>query len=142
MKLQTVQEFKIAEGIKVGQVYKNYLERVKIVKTSPFKDEVEVDKWAPNQPTVRIKLKKAIIKNYQLITEQSNDGLMVIGKTPADDKKIGKFAIKGKYHAEFIKDGRFWIFPEKQENYDALELELEKQFTRLGIDVRFEGMWN
>jgi hypothetical protein len=35
----------------------------------------------------------------------------------------------------------YWFFKEEEENFDALEIELEKEFAQRGINARFEAQF-
>lgn len=78
----------------------------------------------------------------QKVTESSEEtGLMVIGRTSADNNKIGNIADDLGYHAEWNHREGYWLFPEEEDMYDELEAELEKAFTKKKVNARFEGIF-
>lgn len=68
-------------------------------------------------------------------------GLMVIGRTNSDNNKIGKVIDDEGFHAEWNAREGYWLFPEEEDSYDDLEMELDKLFSKKGIDARFEGIF-
>jgi hypothetical protein len=80
-----------------------------------------------------------ILAESKLIKEES--GLMVIGRTPLDNNSIGDFVEEEGFHAEWDAREGYWLFPEEEENYDNLEIELEREFNKRGINARFEGIF-
>lgn len=78
----------------------------------------------------------------QKVTESSEEtGLMVTGRTSADNNKIGDIADDLGYHAEWNHREGYWLFPEEEDMYDELEAELEKAFTKKKVNARFEGIF-
>ena len=76
------------------------------------------------------------------VTESSEEtGLMVTGRTSADNNKIGDIADNLGYHAEWNHREGYWLFPEEEDMYDELEAELEKAFTKKKVNARFEGIF-
>lgn len=76
------------------------------------------------------------------VTESSEEtGLMVTGRTSADNNKIGDIADDLGYHAEWNHREGYWLFPEEEDMYDELEAELEKAFTKKKVNARFEGIF-
>jgi hypothetical protein len=72
---------------------------------------------------------------------KSESGLMVFGKTNLDNNKIGDWLDDSDYTAEWNAREGYWLFPEEEDGYDALEAELEKAFTKARINARFEGIF-
>jgi len=69
-------------------------------------------------------------------------GLMVVGRTPEDNTKIGEMLQDlDNLHAEWNAREGYWLFPEEEDLYDALEKELDIHFANYGIDARFEGIF-
>ncbi len=83
------------------------------------------------------------IQTFESFLNEGNEekGLMVIGRTTLDNNKIQKWLDKSDYHAEFNAREGYWLFPEEEDTYDALEAELEKEFSKAGINARFEGIF-
>lgn len=76
------------------------------------------------------------------VNESKNDtGLMVFGRTKIDNNKIGEIADDLGLHAEWDSREGYWLFPEEEDMYDELEMELDKAFGKKGINARFEGIF-
>lgn len=90
-----------------------------------------------------IALVKEYIKRLQIknIKESNNSGLMVFGKTQHDNNAIADMIDGSEFSAEWNAREGYWFFPEEESAYDELEMQLEKEFNRLGIDARFEGIF-
>jgi hypothetical protein len=82
-----------------------------------------------------------ILKNLMISEAKNETGLMVIGKTQSDNNKIGKIADDLGFHAEWNAREGYWLFPEDEDNYDELEIELDKAFGKKGVNARFEGIF-
>lgn len=72
---------------------------------------------------------------------KGESGLMVFGKTNLDNNKIGDWLDDSDYTAEWNAREGYWLFPEEEDEYDELEAELEKAFTKARINARFEGIF-
>lgn len=71
------------------------------------------------------------------IKEARNQNLMFKPSSSSDFKKLVKWLDKSPYHADVYKD--YVVFPE--DDLDALEMELDKEFVKLGIDGYFEAVY-
>jgi len=76
-----------------------------------------------------------------LYEESGESGLMVFGRSTIDNNKIQKWLDTSNYTAEWNAREGYWLFPEDEDSYDELEMELDKAFTRAGINARFEGVF-
>lgn len=76
--------------------------------------------------------------------EDTTTGLIVKGDTPEENQKIGSMLREpeAQYHAEWVEDGQYWLFPEEESTYDALEQQLTLEFTTRGICASFEGVFS
>lgn len=100
---------------------------------------------------IKMKLNKqevALVKEYakslrskKLIKESKRSGLIVVGRTSTDDNAIADMVDESDYYAEWNSREGYWLFPEEEGSYDDLEMELEKEFNRRGINARFEGIF-
>lgn len=90
--------------------------------------------------TNKKRLKANENKKSRINESKESSGLMVIGRTKSDNDKIGEFIKSSDYWAEWNEEG-YWLFDEKEETYDALERELDKEFIKLKIDARFDGIF-
>jgi hypothetical protein len=97
-------------------------------------DMTELDKKGQDM------MKKLGIKE-SINEAKSESGLMVFGKTNLDNNKIGDWLDDSDYTAEWNAREGYWLFPEEEDGYDALEAELEKAFTKARINARFEGIF-
>jgi len=71
-------------------------------------------------------------------------GLIVTGRTQFDNNLIGDWLASEDcdLHAEWnVREGH-WFFEEKESFYDVLEAIIDQDFLNLGIDARFEGVFN
>ncbi len=84
-------------------------------------------------------LKEIIREEIKKINERNDQGLIVYPSTRQDKDKIQKWVDTSDYYAEWDREGYF-MFPEKPSMYDELERELEKEFNKLKINARFEGI--
>lgn len=89
------------------------------------------------------KMVKTIKSVFESTTNESKNetGLMVIGRTGLDNNKIGEIVDDLGFYAEWNSREGYWLFPEDEENYDDLEMELEKAFRKEGVNARFEGIF-
>lgn len=87
------------------------------------------------------KIGQKLLKSITVNESKNDTGLMVIGKTKIDNNKIGEIADDLGLHAEWDARAGYWLFPEEEDNYDELEIELVKAFTKKGINARFEGIF-
>ena len=85
--------------------------------------------------------KLANIAKKFLKESKIESGLMVFGKTTLDNNSIGDMIDESDYYAEWNTREGFWLFPEEEGNYDSLEIELQREFNKRGIDARFEGIF-
>lgn len=75
----------------------------------------------------------------QPIVEKAETGLYVYPSSQADFKKLEKWLDASDYYGEVDDRRGFVFFPEEKQNYDALEMELDKEFVKAKISARFEG---
>ncbi len=87
----------------------------------------------------RTRLKEIIRDEIKKINENSETGLMVYPSTSQDKFKIDKWLETADWFGGWDREGYFF-FPENQSMYDELEKELEKEFYKLKINARFEGI--
>jgi hypothetical protein len=68
-------------------------------------------------------------------------GLIVVGKTPLDNDSISELMEDPDFDYYGVWNTRegYWFFKEDEENIDELELELQREFDRAGINARFES---
>lgn len=85
-------------------------------------------------------LKEIIRDELSNLKERNETGLYVTPSTDRDKQKIENWLKTSQYHAEWNRRDGYFIFPEKPNAYDRLERELDKIFTKLGVDVQFEGI--
>lgn len=73
------------------------------------------------------------------LVEKAETGLYVYPSSQADFKKLEKWLDASDYYGEVDDRESFIFFPEEKKNYDELEMELDKEFTKAKISARFEG---
>lgn len=86
---------------------------------------------------------KQLVKEYarKLTSESTESGLMVFGRTRLDNNSIEDMIDETDYYGEWNSREGYWLFPEEESAYDALEAALEMEFSRRGINARFEGIF-
>jgi len=80
-----------------------------------------------------------VVFESEINERKGNEGLYVYPSTSADFKKLEKWIKNSDYYADVDSRRGYAFFPEDIENYDSLEIELEKEFSKSGISARFEG---
>ncbi len=90
-------------------------------------------------------LREDQLKKIAAILEHTSQlpdtGLIVKGKTPVDNTRIGEFIANSDFYATWDASEGYWMFPEDPDSYDELEKELEEAFGTQNIDARFEGIF-
>jgi hypothetical protein len=86
-------------------------------------------------------MKRVKLFEHYIKESSQETGLMVTGRTSADNNKIGDIADDLGYHAEWNHREGYWLFPEEEDMYDELEAELEKAFIKKKVNARFEGIF-
>jgi hypothetical protein len=107
------------------------------------KSDMEID----GIPTLRniMKMYKRVLKKNNINEFQVNTydfkgtGLIVVGSTKVDNNEISDMVDKTGYYAIWNAQEGYWFFPEAEETLDALEMELDKEFGKRGINARFES---
>lgn len=84
------------------------------------------------------------MKNIKSLNEfvnekMSESGLYVYPSTQSDFAKLEKWLEDSEFYGKVDDIRGFVFFPEKKQNYDALEMDLEKEFVKFKISARFEG---
>lgn len=96
---------------------------------------------------VRRMQKLAGILTESQISEYGDDGdfdgtgLVVVGRTTLDNNAIQDMLDETYYYGVWNGREGYWFFKEEEENFDTLEMELEREFGKRGIDARFEGQY-
>ena len=75
------------------------------------------------------------------INEATETGLMVVPRTNADANKIQKWVDKSDMHGEWDAKEGYFLFPEEEDGFDELEMELTKELDKLGVNYRIEGVF-
>lgn len=74
-------------------------------------------------------------------TDFDGTGLVVVGRTTLDNNAIQDMLDETDYYGVWNGREGYWFFKEEEENFDALEIELEKEFAQRGINARFEAQF-
>lgn len=90
-----------------------------------------------NLKTINEFLNESTVSNS--LVEKAETGLYVYPSSQADFKKLEKWLDASDYYGEVDDRESFIFFPEEKKNYDELEMELDKEFTKAKISARFEG---
>lgn len=81
------------------------------------------------------------LKQYKRIFSEATDsGLLVKGRSPLDNKKIGSVVKRSGFYAEWDSRNEHWFFPELRQYYDSLEKEITKEFDKKNISYYIEGV--
>ena len=78
---------------------------------------------------------------FESINEATETGLMVVPRTNADANKIQKWVDKSGMHGEWDAKEGYFLFPEEEDGFDELEMELTKELDKLGVNYRIEGVF-
>lgn len=73
--------------------------------------------------------------------EATETGLMVVPRTNADANKIKQWVDKSGMYGEWNAREGYFLFPEEEEGFDELEMELTKELDGLGVNYRIEGVF-
>jgi hypothetical protein len=68
-------------------------------------------------------------------------GLMVTPKTREDARAINEAIANSEFYTEYNSEFGFYFFPEKEENYDELEAQIDELFSELNVNYRIEGVF-
>ena len=88
--------------------------------------------------------KKDLYRNVRIeesVNEATETGLMVVPRTNADANKIQKWVDKSGMYGEWDAKEGYFLFPEEEDGFDELEMELTKELDKLGVDYRIEGVF-
>lgn len=87
-----------------------------------------------------IKLKNLIDESTLRTINEAETGLYVYASTPRDFQRLVKWLDSSNYYAEVNNRDYYAFFPESPSSYDALEGELNSEFNRYNISVRYESV--
>jgi len=73
--------------------------------------------------------------------EATETGLMVVPRTNADANKIKQWVDKSGMYGEWDAREGYFLFPEEEDGFDELEMELTKELDGLGVNYRIEGVF-
>jgi len=80
------------------------------------------------------------LNEFQVNTyDPKGTGLIVVGSTKVDNNEISDVLDDLGYYGVWNAREGYWFLPEAEETLDALEMELDKEFGKRGIDARFES---
>ena len=68
-------------------------------------------------------------------------GLQVTPATREDARIINVAIANSEFYAEYNSEYGFYFFPEKEENYDELEAQIDNLFDELSVNYRIEGVF-
>jgi hypothetical protein len=129
----------IADGLKT---HKDYAKHTAILlmlqKYKLYKDVVSIIDMMGDDAQYILRGNK--INEFQVNTyDFKGTGLVVVGSTKVDNNEISDMVDKTGYYAIWNAQEGYWFFPEAEETLDALEMELDKEFGKRGINARFES---
>ena len=68
-------------------------------------------------------------------------GLMVFPRTKEDTQVIGHLVDKSDFIAEYNSEFGCFFFPEEEENYDCLEIQIDEMLIGTNANYRVEGVF-
>ena len=68
-------------------------------------------------------------------------GLQVTPKTREDARVINEAIADSDFYTEYNSEFGFYLFPEEEENYDELEVQIDNLFSGLNVNYRIEGVF-
>ena len=68
-------------------------------------------------------------------------GLQVTPKTREDARVINEAIANSDFYTEYNSEFGFYFFPEEEENYDELEVQIDDLFGVLNVNYRIEGVF-
>jgi len=80
-------------------------------------------------------------KIKESVNEATETGLMVVPRTNADANKIKQWVDKSGMYGEWNAREGYFLFPEEEEGFDELEMELTKELDGLGVNYHIEGIF-
>jgi len=88
--------------------------------------------------------KKDLYKNVRIeesVNEATETGLMVVPRTNVDANKIKQWVDKSGMYGEWNAREGYFLFPEEEDGFDELEMELTKELDGLGVNYHIEGVF-
>ena len=76
----------------------------------------------------------------QILTTMKT-GLQVTPKTREDAIVINEAIADSDFYTEYNSEFGFYLFPEEEENYDELEVQIDNLFSGLNVNYRIEGVF-
>jgi hypothetical protein len=130
-------EFNVGEDSHYGKVKSRKMVGNKLHVTfdtnKTYEFEKFMGKWVEN---------KQINESYGSNSDFDGTGLVVVGRTQLDNNEIADMVDDGDYYGVWNGREGYWFFPEGEETLDSLEMELEQEFTKRGINARFEAQFD
>ena len=68
-------------------------------------------------------------------------GLQLTPATREDARIINEAIANSDFYTEYNSEFGFYFFPEKEENYDELEAQIDNLFEGLSVNYRIEGVF-
>ena len=102
---------------------------------------IKEDYKNPTDTVVKLLQRNNLVKESIQPINESERGLMVFGHSRSDTYAIQQFIDDSDLHAEWDARYGYFLFPEEEDNYDELELEISKQLDKLNINYRIEGIF-
>ena len=86
-------------------------------------------------------MKKQPTHKQILTTMIMETGLKVTPKTREDAIVINEAIANSDFYTEYNSEFGFYLFPEEEENYDELEVQIDNLFSGLNVNYRIEGVF-
>jgi hypothetical protein len=91
---------------------------------------------------LRSLLKSMIQETLNKPSDFDGTGLIVVGKSQIDNNAIVDMLDETDFYGVWNSREGYWFFPEDEETLDSLEYYLDEEFSKRGINARFEGQFN
>jgi hypothetical protein len=91
---------------------------------------------------LRSLLKSMIQETLNKPSDFDGTGLIVVGKSQIDNNAIADMLDETDFYGVWNSREGYWFFPEDEETLDSLEYYLDEEFSKRGINARFEGQFN
>lgn len=82
-----------------------------------------------------------VVINENFFNVETETGLQITGSTQIDNQKIGDVLDTLNLPSEWNPRENYWLVKANEEDYDSLESTIQNEFDSLGVNARFEGVF-
>lgn len=80
-------------------------------------------------------------ENFNTKHTNMETGLQLTPSAKEDTRAIDKTIENSEFHVEYDSEFGFYFFPEEEENYDELEINIDNLLSGLDVNYRIEGVF-